>query len=179
MIIFHPQQTLVSFQKKMETPLELYLIPLVLLFPAVIMNREELNGCRTLINLTQLILGMRGHPAWPEQKNVSPIPCLQQHPWTGTQGRVITDDVHKIFPQALSKLLIISCSGNSDIISCSVTRRFFFEVFFYSSLQPVGFILFIFGEDGRRTYILEERIAFLCMKDLMGKKRWKLYSCSN
>lgn len=143
MIIFSPQESPVSFQKKTETLLELYTIPLVLLFPAVIMNREELNGCSTLRNLTQLILGMLGHPAWPAQ-NISPIKCLQQHPWTGTPGRVITNYVHKTFPQALSKVLIIFCSGSSDIVSCLVTQRSFFEIFFYSSLQPVGFILFIF-----------------------------------
>lgn len=163
----------------METLLELYIIPLVLLFPAVIINREELNGCSTLINLTQLIWGMLGHPAWPAQNNISPANCLQQHPWTGTQGRAITNYVHKTFPQALSKLLIIFCSGSSDIVSCLVTQRSFFEIFFYSFYQPIGFILLIFWWDDRRTYILEDRIASLCMENIMGKTRWELCPCSN
>lgn len=136
------------------------------------------NGCSTLINLTQLIWGMLGYPAWPAQNNISSLRSLQQHPWTGTQGRVITNYVHKTFPQALSKLLI-SCSGSSDIVSCLVTWSSFFEIIFYSSLQPVGFILFIFGGDGGGTYILEDRIAFLCTKDMMGKRRWELHPFSN
>lgn len=159
----------------METLLELYLIPSVLLFPAVIINREELNGCSTPINLTQLIWGMWGHPAWPAQRTVSPIHCLQQHPWAGTQGRVMTD-VHKIFSQALPKLLIISCSGNSDIVSCLVTQSSFFEIFFLFFPSVCGFYFIHFWWGWQENIHIRGEDCFSVHEEHCGKNKMEVVS---
>lgn len=110
----------------------------------------------------------------PVQKECFTHPLPPAAPEAGTQGRVTTDDVHGTFPQALSKSLIVSCSGTSDTIVCLVTHRSFFEIFFHSSLQSVDFIFFFFLFLVRIAGdLLGERVALLCMKKIMGKIRWK------